>query len=184
MRGRSLALGVRIEFLDGAPSFDAVVDDVAQGRADIGISKLSQTYYRLIRVRFSEPYITLSHALLFERAAVSSGNYEPRQLLLEAQSVSMSIGTAIAVMPSRVKAFRRDILSVIVVLPFLSFDGLAAASLLPTLSKSLETASLTIFRVATGLTLIWIKPVGMSALGLGCVKTQKFEKRRELFSRD
>jgi hypothetical protein len=53
----------------------------------------------------------------------------------------MSIGTAIAVMPSRVKAFRRDILSVIVVLPFLSFDGLAAASLLPTLSKSLETAS-------------------------------------------
>ena len=142
-----------------------MVDDVAQGRADIGISKLSQTYYRLIRVRFSEPYITLSHALLFERAAVSSGNYEPRQLLLEAQSVSMSIGTAIAVMPTRVKAFRRDILSVIVVLPFLSFDGLAAASLLPTLSKSLETASLTIFRVATGLTLIWIKPVGMSALG-------------------
>ena len=68
-------------------------------------------------------------------------------------------------MPTRVKAFRRDILSVIVVLPFLSFDGLAAASLLPTLSKSLETASLTIFRVATGLTLIWIKPVGMSALG-------------------
>ena len=63
------ALGVRIEFLDRAPSFDAVVDDVAQGRADIGISKLSQTYYRLIRVRFSEPYITLSHALLFERAA-------------------------------------------------------------------------------------------------------------------
>jgi hypothetical protein len=29
----------------------------------------------------------------------------------------MSIGTAIAVMPSRVKAFRRDIFSVIVVLP-------------------------------------------------------------------
>ena len=40
--------------------------------------------------------------------------------MLEAQSVSMSIGTAIAVMPSRVKAFRRDILSVIVVLPLLS----------------------------------------------------------------
>ena len=77
------ALGVRVEFLDGAPSFDAVVDDVAQGRADIGISKLSQTYYRLIRVRFSEPYITLSHALLFERAAVgmSSGSHPPEDLL-------------------------------------------------------------------------------------------------------
>jgi len=38
------------------------------GRADIGISKLSQTYYRLVRVRFSDPYITLRHALLYNRA--------------------------------------------------------------------------------------------------------------------
>ncbi len=66
------ALGIRVEFIDDAPSFDAVVNAVAGGQADIGISKLSQTYYRLARVRFSEPYITLRHALLFERAALAS----------------------------------------------------------------------------------------------------------------
>lgn len=66
------ALGVEVVFVDDAPSFNGVVDAIVQGRADIGISKLSQTYTRLIRVRFSEPYITLRHALLFERAAVAA----------------------------------------------------------------------------------------------------------------
>lgn len=66
------ALGVAVKFVDEAPSFDSVIDAVATGRADIGISKLSQTYYRLMRVRFSEPYITLRHALLYERAGAAA----------------------------------------------------------------------------------------------------------------
>ena len=37
------ALGVRVEFLDGAPSFDAVVDDVAQ----VGPTSASASYRRL-----------------------------------------------------------------------------------------------------------------------------------------
>jgi len=65
------ALGVKVEFVDSADSFDAVVDFVAKGRADIGVSKLSQTYDRLKRVRFSDPYVTLRHALLFNRAAIA-----------------------------------------------------------------------------------------------------------------
>ena len=65
------ALGVRVEFVDNAESFDSVVDFVAAGRADIGVSKLSQTYNRLKRVRFSEPYVTLRHALLFNRVAIA-----------------------------------------------------------------------------------------------------------------
>lgn len=36
-----------------------VVDIVAVGRADIGVSKLSQTYNRLKHLRSSEPYLTL-----------------------------------------------------------------------------------------------------------------------------
>jgi polar amino acid transport system substrate-binding protein len=67
--GRALAVGV--EFVDQAESFDSVVDFVAAGRADIGVSKLSQTYNRLKRVRFSEPYVTLRHALLFNRVAIA-----------------------------------------------------------------------------------------------------------------
>jgi ABC-type amino acid transport substrate-binding protein len=65
------ALGVKVEFIDDADSFDAVVDLVAAARADIGVSKLSQTYRRLHRVRFSEPYLTLRHALLFNRSMVA-----------------------------------------------------------------------------------------------------------------
>jgi polar amino acid transport system substrate-binding protein len=65
------ALGVSVEFLDNAESFDTVVDFVADGHADIGVSKLSQTYNRLKRVRFSEPYVTLRHALLFNRLAIA-----------------------------------------------------------------------------------------------------------------
>jgi polar amino acid transport system substrate-binding protein len=66
------ALKVKIAFVDSPPTFDAVVQTVAKGRADIGISKLSQTYDRLAYVRFSEPYITLRHALLYNRKVISS----------------------------------------------------------------------------------------------------------------
>jgi polar amino acid transport system substrate-binding protein len=65
------ALKVKIAFVDSPPTFDAVVTTVAKGRADIGISKLSQTYDRLAYVRFSEPYITLHHALLYNRRVIS-----------------------------------------------------------------------------------------------------------------
>lgn len=65
------ALQVNMVLVDDPPSFDAVVEGVADGRADIGISKLSQTYYRLMIVRFSQPYLTLRHGLLFDRARIA-----------------------------------------------------------------------------------------------------------------
>ena len=66
--GRLLKVGV--EFVDDCHTFDAVVDAVASGRADIGISKLSQTPSRILHVRFSDPYLTVRHALLFDRVFV------------------------------------------------------------------------------------------------------------------
>jgi ABC-type amino acid transport substrate-binding protein len=77
------ALGVSVDFVDDAESFDAVVNYVAAGRADIGVSKLSQTYNRLKRVRFSEPYVTLRHALLFNRVAIAreAGGRPPAAVL-------------------------------------------------------------------------------------------------------
>lgn len=68
--GRLLRVGV--EFIDDNPTFDAVIDAVASGRADIGLSKLSQTPYRVLRVRFSNPYLTLRQALLFDRSFVGA----------------------------------------------------------------------------------------------------------------
>lgn len=78
------ALGVGVEFIENANSFDAVVDLVAAGHADIGISKLSQTYARLRHVRFSKPYITLRHAMLFNRAAIARyANGQPPAVVLQ-----------------------------------------------------------------------------------------------------
>jgi ABC-type amino acid transport substrate-binding protein len=65
------ALKVKIELVDSPPSFDAVITTIADNRADIGLSKLSQTYDRLNYVHFSEPYVTLRHALLYNREVIS-----------------------------------------------------------------------------------------------------------------
>jgi polar amino acid transport system substrate-binding protein len=68
--GRLMKVGV--EFIDDCPTFDAVIDAVASGRADIGISKLSQTPYRVLRVHFSNPYLTLRQAFLFDRVFIGT----------------------------------------------------------------------------------------------------------------
>jgi ABC-type amino acid transport substrate-binding protein len=68
--GRLLKVGV--EFIDDCPTFDSVIDAVATGRADIGVSKLSQTPSRILHVRFSEPYLVLREALLFNRATIGT----------------------------------------------------------------------------------------------------------------
>jgi ABC-type amino acid transport substrate-binding protein len=68
--GRVLKVGV--EFVDDCPTFDSVIDAVASGRADIGVSKLSQTPARILHVRFSEPYLTVRQALLFNRATIGT----------------------------------------------------------------------------------------------------------------
>jgi polar amino acid transport system substrate-binding protein len=76
------ALNVRIAFVDEPPTFDGVIQEVAKGRADIGLSKLSQTYGRVEYVRFSEPYTKFRHALLYNRAAISAlGNGRPEDAL-------------------------------------------------------------------------------------------------------
>jgi ABC-type amino acid transport substrate-binding protein len=66
------ALKLRIAFVDTPATFDDVVTTVASGNAEIGLSKLSQTYDRVAAVRFSAPYLTLKHALLYNRLLISA----------------------------------------------------------------------------------------------------------------
>jgi ABC-type amino acid transport substrate-binding protein len=70
---RALAEALKVKVLIRADygSFDAVAEAVASGHEDIGLSKLSQTYYRVLHVRFSQPYVTLHHALLYDRNAIA-----------------------------------------------------------------------------------------------------------------
>ena len=61
------ALGVTLRFKKTAESFDAVVDMVAKGEADIGISHLSATLDRAKKVNFTKPYLLLNQGLLVNR---------------------------------------------------------------------------------------------------------------------
>src|SRR5256712_11914280 len=57
-------LGVKVSFNRNPKSFNEVVELVAQGGADIAISKLSRTLVRAQMVRFTRPYVTFRHAML------------------------------------------------------------------------------------------------------------------------
>lgn len=60
-------LGVSVRFDRSAKTFNEVVDIVATGKADLGISKLSRTLARAQVIRFSSPYLSQGHALLLNR---------------------------------------------------------------------------------------------------------------------
>jgi len=65
------ALNVKLRFDRSYKNFDAVVDAVSAGVADIGISKLSFTINRSKKVIFSIPYFTLHKAVLISRRVLS-----------------------------------------------------------------------------------------------------------------
>ena len=60
-------LNVEIDLKRSYPTYRDVVDAVARGEADLGISNLCMTFGRLQSVRFSQPYATFSFALLVNR---------------------------------------------------------------------------------------------------------------------
>jgi len=69
MLARDIAsrLGVKVRFNRSPESFNKVAELVAQGGADIAISKLSRTLPRAQIVRFTQPYVTFRHAMLLNR---------------------------------------------------------------------------------------------------------------------
>jgi polar amino acid transport system substrate-binding protein len=64
-------LGVKIEWKREAKTFDQVVDLVLARKADVGITMLSKTLERAKKVRFSESYVTLYEAAVFNRLTVA-----------------------------------------------------------------------------------------------------------------
>lgn len=62
-------LGVKVRFNRTATSFNATVDLVAKGEADMAISKISRTLARSQIISFTQPYLTLNHALILNRVA-------------------------------------------------------------------------------------------------------------------
>lgn len=70
------SLGVKLRIQRDAATFNAVVDQLAHGQADLAISKLSRTLARSQTIALSQPYLKLNHALLLNRvkfAALARG---------------------------------------------------------------------------------------------------------------
>lgn len=65
-------LGVPVRFDRSAKTYDGVVEAVAEGRADLGVSRLARTLKRGQMVHFSNTYMRLSHALLINRVSFAA----------------------------------------------------------------------------------------------------------------
>ena len=75
------AMGVKLRINREANTFNAVVDLLAAGKADLAISKLSRTLARSQTIAFSNPYLTLNHALVLNRvkfAQLAQGRSLPK----------------------------------------------------------------------------------------------------------
>lgn len=85
------ALGVPVTFNREAESFDAAVAKVVAGEADLAVSKISRTRPRARAVAFSDPYLTLRHALVFSRLSLAQIS-EGRDIASVVRSFEGSIG--------------------------------------------------------------------------------------------
>ena len=70
-RGIARAIGVNLVFVDGGNTFNSLAKTVADLEADIGINRMSASFDRAPFVRFSEPYVRLRHAMVYNRAALA-----------------------------------------------------------------------------------------------------------------
>lgn len=84
--------GVEVEFLREARTYDEVIDIVAAGRADIGLSCLSPTRVRAMKASFTVPYVRFYHGILINRMQTKGipRDASPRKWL---DSEKMALGT-------------------------------------------------------------------------------------------
>jgi ABC-type amino acid transport substrate-binding protein len=75
-------LKVKLRFDRSAQTYDDVVDAVAQGKADMGISMLSFTPRRGLKALFTKPYFTLYKAAIINRVSIArAGEVSIKELL-------------------------------------------------------------------------------------------------------
>lgn len=88
-------LGIPVVFDREASSYDEVIDRVATGKADIGISLLSQTLPRALKVSFSKPYLVLDKILIVNRLKAAQLEIETDPLKQLARLNDKSIKLAV-----------------------------------------------------------------------------------------
>ncbi len=122
-RDIALGLGVKLRINTSAKTFNEVVEEVRDRRADVGISKLSRTLGRAQAVAFSEPYVDLHRALLANRLALA--RYAPDRLLVPAiQNFNSRLGV---IEKSSYEAYALDSFPHATLVRFPTWDGVVRA---------------------------------------------------------
>lgn len=85
------ALGVRLVFRLCYKSYEDVVDAIANGEGDIGLSKLSYTTKRSRKVMYTKPYVVAKMVLLINRQIVESSRDKSIKDLLNNENISIGV---------------------------------------------------------------------------------------------
>jgi ABC-type amino acid transport substrate-binding protein len=92
VRDLARSLGVEVRFDRTSTTYNGVVDLVARGLADVGVSKIARTLSRSVRVRFSDTYLHIPHAWLLNRVAVARLNRDkPIEPFVRSYSGSLGV---------------------------------------------------------------------------------------------
>jgi polar amino acid transport system substrate-binding protein len=117
-------MGVAVSFNRTARSFEEVVDVVARDEADVAISKLSRTFTRSMRVRFTRPYLMLRQGLLVNRLELArQAERAPPELAI--RNLRGRIGV---IAGSAYEEFARERFPLAEVVGFSSWDEIIAAA--------------------------------------------------------
>ncbi|MBF0424426.1 MAG: amino acid ABC transporter substrate-binding protein [Magnetococcales bacterium] len=124
-QGIARQLKVGVTFNREATTFNGVVDLVASGKVDIGISKLSRTLDRARRVLFSRPYAVLRQGMLLNRLKLTR-SAQGRHTAEVLGDFSGEIGV---VRGSSYEGFAREKFPHATVIPFPDWEAIIAAVL-------------------------------------------------------
>ena len=86
-------LGVAVEFDRVYPSYNAIVDGVSQGKADIALSFISKTLSRSKLVFFTTPYISLHLGLALNRKQIAEGEAKDISVITYIKEKKFKVGT-------------------------------------------------------------------------------------------
>ncbi len=85
-------IGVKVNFLRTAKTFDELLDQVEAGKADVAISRISITPRRALRVQYTNAYATLTEVLLVNRIAQAQRGRGPDSIeFLDNKGVTMGV---------------------------------------------------------------------------------------------
>ncbi len=116
-------LGVKVEFRRGAKTFDELVRMVARREADVAISMLSRTVDRAVYVRFTDPYVVLSQALIINRLQAEEHKDRKKGVVEMLDQGDNRIGV---VMGSSYEGFARQLFPRATVVPYDTWDQVVA----------------------------------------------------------